>query len=390
MLRSPRVFLALMLLPLCLWTLRSHSWANSEIASEATASLLLELLKARKYGEIDTRFMAVQHAYERDATKAEELLAFARWAYQTDPALEPFFTEWMVQQPKSYAATLARGSYYRTIGNRVRGGEYINNTSEQQLEGMTLYMQRALADLHTSLKLTPKPILSYLNMIDVGQKFGVAKTNRELLEEALRLDPHDFIVRRKYLYTLRPQWGGSFAQMEAFVTESKTTGLPAAKLKTLAAIIPYERALAKHREEDYPGALQYYIQALEAEDGSDEKFLILQGKATIHENLKQYAQAVETCTLALQQNPNLLWALKRRGFNYAQLDQQEKAFKDYHAAAVMGDGWALNKVGTMYWFGRGVPQDQTEALRWFELGASKGDIDARHNMVYARQLMCLP
>jgi TPR repeat protein len=45
-----------------------------------------------------------------------------------------------------------------------------------------------------------------------------------------------------------------------------------------------------------------------------------------------------------------------------------------------------NKVGTMYWFGRGVPQDQTEALRWFELGASKGDMDARHNVVYARPL----
>ena len=37
-----------------------------------------------------------------------------------------------------------------------------------------------------------------------------------------------------------------------------------------------------------------------------------------------------------------------------------------------GDAWAQNRLGSMYYLGRGVPHDYAQAVKWYRLAAGQG------------------
>ncbi len=63
-----------------------------------------------------------------------------------------------------------------------------------------------------------------------------------------------------------------------------------------------------------------------------------------------------------------------------------EAVRWYQLAAEQGDAGAQYNLGVMYDLGRGVPQDDAEALRWYRRAAEQGDADAQHNLglMYAK------
>lgn len=57
-----------------------------------------------------------------------------------------------------------------------------------------------------------------------------------------------------------------------------------------------------------------------------------------------------------------------------------EAVKWYRLAAEQGLALAKNQLGVMYGEGRGVPQDSTEAARWYRLAAEQGLAGAQYNL----------
>ena len=53
---------------------------------------------------------------------------------------------------------------------------------------------------------------------------------------------------------------------------------------------------------------------------------------------------------------------------------------DLRVLAEQGDAEAQFNLGTRYASGRGVPEDETEAVRWFRLAADQGHITAQLNL----------
>ena len=49
-------------------------------------------------------------------------------------------------------------------------------------------------------------------------------------------------------------------------------------------------------------------------------------------------------------------------------------------AAEQGCLLAQNHLGALYAYGRGVPQDDAEAVRWYRLAAEQGNADAQNNL----------
>ena len=49
-------------------------------------------------------------------------------------------------------------------------------------------------------------------------------------------------------------------------------------------------------------------------------------------------------------------------------------------AAEQGDAEAQNTLGAMYVLGEGVPEDATEAVKWYRKAAEQGDISAQTNL----------
>ena len=63
-----------------------------------------------------------------------------------------------------------------------------------------------------------------------------------------------------------------------------------------------------------------------------------------------------------------------------------EALKWYHLAAAQGEAPAQHNLGNLYAEGRGVPQDYAEALKWFRLAAAQGDALAQYHLglMYAK------
>jgi TPR repeat protein len=59
-------------------------------------------------------------------------------------------------------------------------------------------------------------------------------------------------------------------------------------------------------------------------------------------------------------------------------------------AAIIGDTKAQNRLGDCYAFGRGVPLDYDEALKWFRRAAEQGDEVAKINVRYAENMKAVP
>ena len=57
-----------------------------------------------------------------------------------------------------------------------------------------------------------------------------------------------------------------------------------------------------------------------------------------------------------------------------------EAVRWYRLAAEQGGTGAQYNVGIMYQDGRGVPQDETEAVRWYRLAANQGFATAQYNL----------
>lgn len=56
------------------------------------------------------------------------------------------------------------------------------------------------------------------------------------------------------------------------------------------------------------------------------------------------------------------------------------ALKFWHPLAERGDAEAQTNLGSMYHFGKGVPQDYAEAVKWYRLAAEQGSAWARVNL----------
>ncbi|HAZ08197.1 MAG TPA: hypothetical protein DCZ01_06690 [Elusimicrobia bacterium] len=58
----------------------------------------------------------------------------------------------------------------------------------------------------------------------------------------------------------------------------------------------------------------------------------------------------------------------------------EQVLESFFSAATKGDPLAQYRLGEMYSFGRGVRQDSSKAIVWYNKAAAQGDIDAQNNL----------
>ena len=212
-----------------------------EVASQYAS---LNLLRQSRYIELDGKMNGIQRAYESGKITDERLLHEFRAFYDTDPALASRYDAWVEKMPRSYAALVARGIYLRYLGKQARGSAYIEDTPAPQIQTMSTYLTRAMRDYNASLTLTKKPLLTHHAIISVTMLDAVIGGDdlaRRMLDESIRVDPRNFIVRYKYFASLQTRWGGSLPQMLDFEKQARAAGLSDAQLRYFANMFVAER-----------------------------------------------------------------------------------------------------------------------------------------------------
>lgn len=377
---------------------------------------VLALLERRDTAGLEQLLAGQQAAYERDPAQSAKLenafRAFDKAARRTEPTLD----RWVEASPSSYAARVARASYYISQGLDARGSAYISETPPENLESMQHYLGRARADLERSLELSAKPYLSHVYLMTVARVGGGRHRAAPHYAAALELAPRSVELRLRRMTDLEPRWGGSRREMEAFAALARKELGDEAAANRVAARIPAYRAFERRSAKDYNGALKLLDEAIalgaeasvlcersyvlaelkrEAEAFADAKAGLSKARENRHcmrravyhaGRAADDLEAIALLTLVLEVDPHSKEALNQRGWRYQSGNALDAAFRDYLASAKQGDAWAQLMAGKFYWAGMGTAKDPEQAIAWLRKSAAQGNRDAKASLQQALEL----
>jgi tetratricopeptide (TPR) repeat protein len=393
------------------------SASSLEAASNRNSYDTSLLLKAAQYGALEARFSGLQRDYKNRKIDDLALLLAYRDFYDTNPSLELRYAEWIKAYPRSYAAHLAEAIYYVHAGREARGNKYADETSDEQFAAMEVFNSKALADLEKSLTLDDRPILSYVQLIDLDrhndtnifadaisyvdrltmtffhkhiQSTDSLNSPRDYLDRSNSIDPGNFIARRKYMTILETRWGHSTSEMNAFFKESQSAGLSSERLRVLEALVMQDRAWNEERHGDIQASRKNYVAAVElVGDGNlmEQNMYanLLSDTGFIHEKLRQYDVAKGYFQKSVESYPGDANAWSNLGVCQAHIGDMTSAAVSYKKAAEMGEPIAQNEWGKFLWYGTAVKADHAAAISYFEKSASQGIADAQNNLLFAKQ-----
>ncbi|MGH8661998.1 MAG: M48 family metalloprotease, partial [Burkholderiales bacterium] len=385
------------------------------IAVDPVQRHVVGLLEQGDYPELERLLGGYQRAFEADhATSPRIENAFSAFR-RVPPAAERRFDEWVGKHPSSYTALTARGCFLYFQGLEARGTGFIQDTPEENIRVMRSYLDRAQTDLERSLELTPRPYISRLTLMSIARTNGSRREEQAQYLEAVKLAPQSIELRLAHMTALEPRWGGSYAQMEAYLAESRAEMRDPGALDRLAARIPAYRAHERQRARQYAQALKLYDEAValhasagtlcersyvlsqlkrDAEAFSDVKLALsktrdirycLERAVAVASGAGDAEEAIRMMSLVIEVDPGSAYAFNQRGWRYQQQGRAELAFEDFLASARLGDGWGQLMTGKYYWAGKGVKEDREEALAWLRKAAAQGHPDAKLSLEQALQ-----
>ena len=102
--------------------------------------------------------------------------------------------------------------------------------------------------------------------------------------------------------------------------------------------------------------------------------------------MKNLLVATVTILLFSLGAPSRTWAGYDEGVAAYERGDYATALREFRQDANQGHAVAQRFLGGMYLFGRGVPQDNTEAAHWYEKAAENGNAEAQHRLgdMYSR------
>jgi hypothetical protein len=299
------------------------------------------LLLAKSYDALDRVFAAYADSVLRDYRVEYRLFdAYAAFDIAV-PSLEPLLTQWVQQRPTSPAAHLARAIFFRASGWNARGYRYARETSREQFERMGNFFRLSLADVDAGLRLDPKSIVAYRQLIDLARADGDVRSARRFLDLGLKLQPNSFVLRNGYMLSLLPRWGGSYEKMTQFAEESAPYAKRNPRITALKGFVDWDKGRVAESAgrngdaiEAYQRALQYgnlwefRYQRAHYNSQSELNEAALEDFNSVLAQVPQYADA-------LNERSHVTYELGRAASGDASADFYAQAFRDIMLAAAL-------------------------------------------------------
>jgi tetratricopeptide (TPR) repeat protein len=299
------------------------------------------LLTSRSYDALDRMLAAYADSVLRDYRVEYRLFdAYAAFGVAV-PALEPFLNEWVRQRPTSAAARLARATFFRASGWNARGARYASKTTNQQFTRMGKFFQLTFDDLTEAVRLEPKSIVAYRQLIDLATTQRQAAMSRQMLDQALKIQPYSFLLRATYMHNLLPRWGGSYEAMARFAEESAPYANRNPRIKALKGFVDWDKGRISEAAGRNGDAIEAYNRALQF--GNFWQFRYERGTYNSQSDLNE--EALEDFNSVLAQFPqdadalndrcHVEYELGRTAVGEAQTAYYSQAFRDIVLAAAL-------------------------------------------------------
>lgn len=314
-----------------------------------------QLLMARSYDGLDRILAAYADSVRRDY-RLEYRLFDAYGAFHVAmPELEPFLSEWVRKRPKSAAALLARATFFSASGWNARGAKLASETTDQQFERMGNFFRRTVADLTTAHRLEPKSIVAYREMMAIATSRGDVVESRQLLDQALKIQPYSFVLRATHMEGLLPRWGGSYEAMAKFAQESAPYAAHNPRIKALKGFVDWDKGRNFEGRGQNGDAIEAYQRALQFGDLWDFR----EERGTYYSRIDQNEDALEDFNRALTQFPQnddilgeraeVEYELGRLAFGEAKASYFAQAFRDILLATAIDPADASHQTDLAFY-----------------------------------------
>ena len=302
--------------------------------------------------------------------------------------------DWIKNDNTNHVPYLLKGMYLNDLGWRHRGRKYIKYTPKENLQKMHSTFSLAEKDLLVAIKINPRAITAYIDLIGIYFAIGEGSTKgKEIYNKGISENPNSVEIRNKYLNFLLPKWGMSYELRRQYVEELELQSKTNSDMRLVlshnyaqladqasdykSSIKLFNKALSygytcrihknkaymlfkyKHYEHslselndlikkcpDYASAYLIKGRTLDKlgdEQGAmlnlDKAFSLSPGdpqilgtRGFIHLRKKRYRQAIDDLTKALDKNQMTAWMWDNRGHAYHKLKMYEKAVSDFTAA----------------------------------------------------------
>lgn len=254
---------------LTIWILLAACCMSSAFAQSGNA---LGLLQRGNYEAVERAFATLQSKFAAGKATEYELLDAYKIFYQKEDNYRTFLNNWISAYPNSASAYLARGVYFRKLGEFRRGENYISQVPREHLKYMEQMFVLAEKDLATSLRLNPKSYLAVLHLLNMAQFVGNDRAAKKYLDLGQEVLPANFILRARYLIHLAPRWGGSYQDMEKFIEECRAQGLPTNRTNLLRAIMYNDVGFSAEEQGNIDAARTAYENALTLAQSGGPRF----------------------------------------------------------------------------------------------------------------------
>ncbi len=365
----------LCLLNLLLVCLPSTAWA--EDPGYADSIELRELFVNKNYKQLMSQIVTYQKRYEADIRNETAFELVFHSFNMADSTHEAIFDDWIRQYPSSYIPYLARSYYFTNLGWKKRGQKYASETSYNQFNQLKLYHRKALADIDKAIAIKPDITLSYAARIDVSLGLGDDKMRSEALLEGLKVSPASYEIRKSYLFSILPKWGGSFDEIAEFLADTKQYENRNSNLKPLAGFIYYVKGMIARERNQFAEGLELLTKAIEY----GEKSWFYYERGLCYYQLNDYDKAISDLSRSVAMYPENISALYWRSWSYREKEMYAEALGDLdlvvqleptNAKYISNRGAVLTKFNqfdeALDDFKKAAAIDNSNAYTWSQIG----------------------
>jgi len=304
----------------------------------STRLVLVDMLRAGAFSDLDRVLRETQARYEAGES-SEETVENSYFAFaNSSPDLAARLGEWVKAEPGAYTARLARAVYYWNLGLLARGARRGALPQTTRYARMRVYFARCAMDTLHAIGTNPRVGFAYGLLIRIATELGNDADVLRITRIGLKADPRSFIVRRRYLDSLRPWWqkdsgdaGVAFARINAFVDAIRAERASNPDLAVLQGYVEFVRADLLARRGKRALARDYYDRALQF--GAYWAYLYRRG--INHFRLGEHDMALRDFDHALDLRPQATEILNMRARALRALGRIDDALADWKLALAL-------------------------------------------------------
>ena len=255
---------------------------------EHERNVLNGMLVNEEYGKLETALSKANGKY--DLKKLPPNIWAARFHTLADINADNIivrFDSWVEEKDSGYAH-LARGMFLLVQAWEARGSKLAAQTSDAQFNAFRNLATRAQADLTIAGEKLTACALCAGELITANRALGgPPDENASLLEAAIRYDPYMERPILNFFPSLFPQWGGSFEEMESFISAMRNKVKDPAIIDKLESRMCWERGRQAEQEKNPSLTFEWYQRGVNAHPYD----MLMKNLAEIHSKNGDHQQA---------------------------------------------------------------------------------------------------